>query len=148
MWYTLALVHYIGWNDYYNACYAIILFNHVGGFHELEYVNYIKCASRRKLKYLFTIHTFRLDLDNWVELYSQHYAEDLLFIPRIFVWTFSIPIVFHVCRSIAKPSWKIFFTIFLLFKQALFIFHTDIGTQYCSYFLSSFPERQNSGGTC
>lgn len=49
----------------------------------LEYVNYIQWAPRTKWEYLWTFHTFKLNLEFWVELYSGHYAHELLFIPII-----------------------------------------------------------------
>ena len=38
----------------------------------LEYVNYILWASQTNWEYLFTSHTFGLNLEFWVELYSRH----------------------------------------------------------------------------
>ena len=58
----------------------------------LEYVNYIMWASQTKFGILFTIHTFHLNLEIWVELYSRHYAQELPFIP----WTFA--------RNIVQPN--------------------------------------------
>jgi hypothetical protein len=46
------------------------------------YVNYIMWVPRTNWE--FIIHTFRLNLEIWVELCSRNYAQELLFIPRIF----------------------------------------------------------------
>ena len=37
----------------------------------LEYVNYILWVPRTNCEYLFNIHTFRVNLEIWVELYSR-----------------------------------------------------------------------------
>ena len=51
----------------------------------LEYVNYILWGPWQNQEYPFIIHTFKMNMETWVELYSQHYAHELLFISRIFV---------------------------------------------------------------
>ena len=44
----------------------------------------IICGPQTNEKYSFTIHTFKLKLESWMELYSQHYAQESLFIPILF----------------------------------------------------------------
>ena len=51
----------------------------------LEYVNYIQWTPQTKWEDSFTIHTYMLNLEIWVELYSQQYVHEMMFIPRIFV---------------------------------------------------------------
>ena len=47
----------------------------------LEDVNYIIWAR----EYPFTIRTFKVNLEFWVEFYPRHSAQEFLFIPRIHV---------------------------------------------------------------
>ena len=49
----------------------------------LEYVDYILWTLQTDKEYLFIILKLMLDLEIWVKSYSQHYAQGLLFIPRI-----------------------------------------------------------------
>jgi hypothetical protein len=46
----------------------------------LEYVKY-SMSPQSKWEYSFIVHTFRFNLEIWVELESGHYAQKLLFIP-------------------------------------------------------------------
>ena len=64
----------------------------------LEYVNYILWAPYINYKYSFIIHTFKLNLEFWVELYSGHYAQELLFIPRILVGNIVHPSIIYPCN--------------------------------------------------
>jgi hypothetical protein len=64
------------------------------GANLVEYVTYNPWASCTKWEYMFIIHTFRLNLEIWVRLYSWHYAQvycssqeycqETLFIPLLF----------------------------------------------------------------
>jgi hypothetical protein len=41
------------------------------------------------------IHTFKVNLEIWVEFNSQHYVQESLFIPVIFKIILFIPLLFH-----------------------------------------------------
>ena len=51
----------------------------------LEYVDYCFVGPRTRWEYSFNICTFRLSLEIWVKLYSQHYVQELLLIPILFL---------------------------------------------------------------
>lgn len=46
----------------------------------LYYINYIAWAPPKNYEYLFNIHTFKLNLKFWVELYSRHCSQENLFV--------------------------------------------------------------------
>ena len=62
------------------------------GFMTLEYVNDIPWAPQIKWEYSFIIHTFKVNLEIWVELYSQHYEQEVLFTPM------------NICKNIVHSN--------------------------------------------
>ena len=59
---------------------TVPLFSHVGRFPDHGICQlYSMSPSNNTANILFTIHTFKLNLEIWVEVYSQHYAQELLF---------------------------------------------------------------------
>ena len=68
----------------FNYRFVIItLFSHVGRFHDLGICQLYSMGPRSQWEYSFIVNTFKLNLEIWVELESGHYAQELLFIPRI-----------------------------------------------------------------
>ena len=52
------------------------LLSHVGQFHDLGICQIYYVSPRLEQEYLFTIHihTFKLNLKIWMELYTRHYV--------------------------------------------------------------------------
>ena len=108
------------------------------GVNLVEYVNYSLWTSCTKWECLFIIHTFRLKLEIWVELYSWHYAQvycssqeycqETLFIPLLF------PLI-TINKSTIIKNIDIIHNIFLIQKLALFIICTGINFFLFSKFL-------------
>ena len=60
------------------------LFSHVDWFHDLGICQLYYVDPLNKIGIFIYYSSCKLNLEIWVELYSQHYAHELLFFPRIF----------------------------------------------------------------
>ena len=108
----------------------------------LYYINYIAWAPPKNYEYLFNIHTFKLNLKFWVELYSPALCVGI----NIYPWNIhkeNCPSQYYYLKLplITTLSLKIptLFTIFLLFKLTLFIIRIGV---------SFFPWEWDSGCPC
>jgi hypothetical protein len=119
---------------------GIILFNHVGRFHDLGIWQLYSVGPSNKCKIFFYYVYIQVELRNLGGyILPRHYVHELLFIPWIFTKHYSsfIPLLFHKLLSIEALSSKILtmFTIFLLFKLAQFIICTNVNFNMFSKFL-------------
>ena len=94
----------------------------------VEYVDYIPRAPWTKWEWFFTIHTYKLHLEIWVELCSRYYAQKSLFIPVTF------PKIIHSNTIIENTD--IIQKKLLLSILTLFIIRTDVNFFLFSKFLS------------
>jgi hypothetical protein len=98
----------------------IALFSNVGRFHDPRICRLCYAGSPNKLEYLFTIHTL-WHLEIWVELYSQHYSQESLFIPIFFIENIAIKTMLKILTM---------FIIFILFMLAQFIILIGVNSSY------------------
>ena len=132
----------------------------MGWFHDPRICQLSFVGPLNKWDYSSTIHIFKLNLEIWVELYSWYYSQKLLFIPKkdshktLFIPKIFVGNIVHsknICRRycsshnyslkslfITSLSLKILtlFTLFLLFKLALFIICVGISILLFSKFLT------------
>ena len=83
------------WVPFLHCIDNLLLFNHMGWFHEYEKCHLYFAGTLSKTRIFVVIYTFMLTLVIWVELYSQHYSHDASFILTLFVGNIVRPNINH-----------------------------------------------------